>query len=99
MNIKSLAIITGVMLVLAIPVGWWPYDYYIVLRWVVSVSAIIIANGFNKSGLKGWMLVFGAVAFLFNPIVPIYLNKETWVLIDFVSAILFFVSAYSIKRK
>lgn len=87
------------MLVLAVPVGWWPYGYYILLRWVVSISAVIIANGFYKSGLKGWMLVFGAVAFLFNPIVPIYLSKETWVLIDFVSAILFFISAYSIKRK
>lgn len=99
MNIKWLAIITGVMLVLGIPVGWWPYGYYILLRWVVCISAIIIANGFNKSGLKGWMLIFASIAFLFNPIIPVYLNKETWVLIDLVSAILFFISAYSVKKK
>lgn len=95
---KWIAIISGVFLLLAIPYGW-PYSYYILLRWFISISSAILAWGFYKSELKGWALVFASITFLFNPIIPIFLNKSTWVLIDFVSAATFFLAAYSIKRK
>lgn len=98
MNIKWLAIISGMLLILAIPTGFWPYDYYILLRWVIFISSIIIANGFYKSGMPPWVFVFGAVAFLFNPIVPIYLDKASWVGVDLVVAMFFFISAYSVKK-
>jgi hypothetical protein len=38
------------------------------------------------------MMVFGAIALIFNPIIPIYLKKETWILIDIISSMLFFYS-------
>ncbi len=98
MNIKWLCIASGILLLLAIPTGW-PYDFYILLRWVISISSIVVAWGFYKSKLTAWTLVFGAIAFLFNPVAPIYLNKASWTLIDFVSAILFFLAGYSVKRR
>ena len=98
MNIKWLCIASGILLLLGIPYGW-PYSYYIFLRWFIFVAAIITAIGFGKSKLTGWAIVFGALAFLFNPIIPVYLNKSSWVLIDFVSAILFFLAAYSVKKE
>ena len=98
MNIKQISIIAGILLILAIP-PFWPYGYYIFLRWAIFISSIVIANGFYKANLIGWVFVFGALAFLFNPIVPIHLNKSSWVAIDLVAAILFFLAAYSIKRK
>lgn len=98
MNIKWLSIISGAMLIVAIPSGW-PYGYYVLLRWVIFISSIIIANGFYKSGLIAWVFIFGALAFLFNPIAPIYLSKSTWVTFDFIGAILFFLAAYSNKQK
>ena len=98
MNIKWFSIIAGIFLLLAIPSGW-PYGYYIFLRWVVCGVAIINAIGFLESKLTGWVLVFGALAFLFNPFIPVYLDKSSWVAIDLISAIVFFLSAYSIKEK
>ncbi len=97
MKIKWLSIASGILLLLGIPYGW-PYSYYIFLRWVIFVTSIITAIGFSKSKLPAWVLVFGALAFLFNPIIPISLNKSSWVFIDFVSAILFFIAAYSVKK-
>jgi len=94
MNIKWLCIAPGILLLLAIPTGW-PYDFYILLRWAIFISSIIVAYGFSKSKLTGWTLAFGAIAFLFNPLFPIYLNKSSWVAIDLITAILFFLAAYS----
>jgi len=98
MNIKWLCLASGILLLLGIPAGW-PYSYYILLRWVILATSIIIAYGFYKSKLTGWALVFGAVAILFNPIMPIYLNKSTWVIMDFIGACLFFIAAYSSRKK
>lgn len=97
MKIKWLCIASGVLLLLAIPSGW-PYDFYILLRWVISISAVIIANEFYKSKLNAWMMIFGGIAFLFNPLIPVHLDKSSWVLIDFVSALLFFLAGLSAKQ-
>jgi len=98
MKIKWLCIASGILLLLAIPSGW-AYDFYILLRWIIFITSLIVANGFHKSNLDGWMLVFGGIAFLFNPIVPVHLSKSSWVLIDFASAILFFIASSSVKRR
>ncbi len=97
MNMKGLCVVSGIVLLLAI-LPTWPYSYYILLRWFIFVASIIVAYGFYKSKLTGWALVFGAVAFLFNPLFPVYLNRNTWTPIDFVAAILFFLAAYSNKK-
>lgn len=98
MNIKWPSIIAGILLLLGILNGW-PYDYYTILRWVVCGAAIFNAVGFYKSKLTGWVFVFGALAFLFNPLFPVYLNKSSWVGIDLIAAIVFFLAAYSTKKK
>jgi hypothetical protein len=97
MNIKWLCIGSGILLLLGIPTGW-PYSYYIILRWVILISSAIIAYNFYNSKLQGWTLVFGAVGILFNPILPFYLAKSTWVILDFIGAIVFFLAAYSVKK-
>lgn len=98
MNPKWACIICGILLLLGIPTGW-PYGYYVLLRWIVCGGAIFAAVGFSKSKLPGWALTFGAIALLFNPIIPVYLNKSAWVGIDLITSIIFFLSAYAIKEK
>lgn len=97
MNLKWLCIASGIILLLAI-IPTWPYGYYILLRWAIFTSSILVAVGFYNSKLTGWSLIFGGIAFLFNPIFPIYLSRQMWTPIDLLSAVLFFIAAYS-KRK
>lgn len=98
MNIKHFCIISGILLLLAIPSGW-PYGFYQLLRFLIFASSIIVAWSFYKSHLPAWSFIFGSVTFLFNPLIPVYLNKSSWVPIDLISAILFFLAAYSYKRR
>lgn len=98
MNIKWLSLASGILLILGI-LTFWPYGYYILLRWIVCGAAVANAIGFSKSKLTGWVLVFASIALIFNPIFPVFMNKSSWVAIDFVAATLFFLAAYSIKEK
>lgn len=85
------AIISAVMLFLAIP-PLFPYGYYQILRWVITASAIYIAYLASELKINSWMWLMAFIAVLFNPLLPIYLNKATWAPIDFIVAIIFLIS-------
>lgn len=94
-NITS--IIAILMLLLAIPEGLWPYGYYVFLRWIITGVAIFILWIAHNLERRGWFWLMMLIAILFNPIVPIHLDKEIWVAIDFIVATLFLVSIFKIK--
>lgn len=94
---KWFCIVSGVMAFLAIfP---WPYGYYQLLRIVLCISSVIIAYGFYKSQLSGWMLAFGVIAILFNPISPVYMAKASWTGIDIIVGLLFFIASGSTRKR
>lgn len=95
---KTLSIISGIMLLLAIP-SMWPYGYYQIIRWVVSITGVSVAHEAYQKKLMGWAVTMIIVAILFNPIAPIYLAKGTWILIDIVVAILMFSVSKKFKNE
>ena len=95
-NKNTASKISAVMLLIAIlPL---PYGYYILLRWIVSISAIFSAWVANELGKKSWLFLMTIIALLFNPVAPVHLNKGTWTVIDLIVAILFFASINKIKQ-
>jgi hypothetical protein len=86
-----IAIIAGVVLILAIP-PLWPYGYYQLLRWVVTAAALYIIYISYGLDNKKWIWLMAIIAILFNPIFSIHLTKGIWAPIDFVVAIIFFIS-------
>lgn len=90
--------ISIVLLLLAIP-AIWPYGYYVFLRWMVTGSAIFLIWVANKLQKQKWLGLMIVIAILFNPIIPIYLTKEIWVVIDLIVAIIFLVSIFKIKSR
>ncbi|GFZ91100.1 hypothetical protein GCM10011531_23600 [Aquaticitalea lipolytica] len=68
-----------------------------ILRIVVFIGALLVLNSFIDKSVS-WTIVFGLIAILFNPIVPIYLYvKDYWIPIDIVSGIVFLMSLISNK--
>jgi hypothetical protein len=77
--------------------GNHPYSYYQILRWVVcGVSGYSAYIAYERKN-NAWTWIFGVMAVLFNPIAPIYLDRETWVLLDLVAAVLMFASFYWLR--
>jgi hypothetical protein len=93
MNMKYLLLICAAVLFLG--TLHMPIEFYSLLRIVVFIGSIsIIANEFGK-GFSIWIFVFGFMALLFNPFLPVYLkSKSIWILIDLLAGLLFLVKVY-----
>ncbi len=77
-----------------------PYGYYQFLRWVILGVGGYLAYLAYNSGRKTWTGIFGVIALLFNPIIPFYIQRDTWQLIDVIVAVIFFISIfYKYERK
>ena len=90
------SVIATILLFAAI--GKWPYDYYKIMRWVVCAAAVLIAfSGFRwRQFWATWL--FGILAVMFNPLVPVHFSKATWQWIDSVAAVLFLISAAMVHK-
>jgi hypothetical protein len=74
-----------------------PHWYFHLLRWVVCTVAIVFA-AYGSSTNRAWAgWVFGVLAVLFNPVVPVHLARKTWQPIDAAAGIAFVVGAVLIK--
>jgi len=89
-------IITAVMLLIG--ATKMPYDYYSILRIAVSAtSGYMIYLSLNQQ--KGqWAVLWIGLLLLFNPIAPVGLKKDTWVVIDIISGIATSASIFWIKE-
>jgi hypothetical protein len=73
--------VATVMLVLAVT-GRHPYGFDTLLRWICCAAfaySVFIASE-NKRVPLVW--IFGVLAVLFNPILPVHLQRDTWQIID-----------------
>ena len=92
---KEMKLGTAAMLIFAI--FQLPYGYYTLLRLVVSISSGISAFDAKEKDQLGLALAFGFILLLFNPIIPIHLDKGTWIPIDIIVGIFFGISGFNQK--
>jgi hypothetical protein len=90
------AIIAAAMLFGAL--AKWPYGYYQLLRFIVcGVSVYVAFMGYNWH--KIWVAwLFGFIAFLFNPLIPIHLSREVWQPIDIICGTLFIIVVFVLEK-
>jgi hypothetical protein len=75
-----------------------PYGYYRLLRWVTCAVAIASAIQLHRSSHHSWVWALGGLAVLFNPIIPIHFERETWMIFDAVAGCLF-LAVFFLARK
>jgi hypothetical protein len=84
---------------LLVALGDHPYGYYTFLRWATTIAALFVAWVAWDSGQQWATWPFLAIAILFNPIAPVYLDRETWRPIDVVAAVCFLGSLALTRRE
>lgn len=78
----ALWIVPAIALVVAVfPL---PYGYYTFIRIVTCLTCIALAyTAYGpRPGSQIWTSLFVLIAIVFNPLIPVYLKKQTWMYID-----------------
>lgn len=94
---KLLAIVSILLIISVFPL---PYGYYTFTKIVVCGCA-----GFNcyylwQLGNRGvWPYAWGTIAIIFNPLIPIPMQKEIWMIVDSLAGLVFAYSAYKSFNK
>jgi len=88
-------IAAAMLLVALVP---WPYGYYMLLRWVTCAAAIYVAYKAYVWGTAWAAWAFGFVAALFNPLLPIHLDRELWRPIDVTAAAAFVLAVFLLRQ-
>jgi len=70
----------------------WPYGYYQLLRLVVCGVGVYVAVKSYGWGKVWATWLFGFIAVLFNPLIPVHLTREIWQAIDVTCAVLFLLA-------
>ena len=68
-----------------------PYGYYQLVRFVAMVVFAVMAYQYSEKKQEGLMVVFGALALLFQPFIKIALGRTLWNVVDVAVAILLVV--------
>ena len=75
--------------ILLFSIGDLPYGFYTFMRIVVPILSVIylffaflLTDEFNLMMIPNILIVI-----LWNPLIPVYLDKETWVIIDVIFGI------------
>ena len=66
------------------------YGCYEILRWLITSFAVwSTVRVYNNTSKSVWILIFSAIAIIFNPVIKINFEKEIWQTIDIVVLIIF----------
>ena len=78
--IKTIKIILALLLFFCL--ADLPYGYYQFVRFASLVGFAILAYDANQKGNQIEMIVFGALALLFQPFIKIALGRQIWNIVD-----------------
>jgi hypothetical protein len=61
----------------------------------VTIGATLVLFTEFRGEINAWIVFFGLIAIIFNPLFPIYLgNKSSWMLLDIATALAFLIKAF-----
>ncbi|WP_353433132.1 DUF6804 family protein [Polynucleobacter sp. MWH-UH23A] len=72
-------ILSGIAFLAILPL---PYKFYLIVRVLICFGGVYLAYASWSTLSKSNKAILIAIAFLFNPLIPIHLTKIVWILID-----------------
>jgi hypothetical protein len=90
--INAIKLILAILLFLCL--AKMPYGYYQLVRFVALVGFAILAYQANKQDRQVEMIIYGALALLFQPFLKVSLGRELWNVVDAAVGIGLLVSVF-----
>ena len=89
---KPFSIILSIFLILTAFVDFGAGSgYYMLLRCLVTFGAVLWAINFYEKN-QGLFITFCVIAIIFNPVIPLFLGRELWQIVDIITGIVFLLS-------
>jgi hypothetical protein len=87
--------------VLVIATARLPYGYYTFTHIVTcGIASWIAFVGFQEGpAIKAWSVALVLIAVLFNPIIPVHLNRLTWFYLDLCAAAVFAAHLIFVRQR
>ncbi len=76
-----------------------PYGFYQFVRFVGLIGFVILAYQANEQGKQVEMIIYGALAILFQPFFKISLGREIWNIVDVIVGIGLILSIWISPKK
>lgn len=92
--LRIISIIAAIALLLAL--APWPYGYYQLLRVIVFAAGAYGAFTLWEHQ-RGPAIMLVICATIFNPFLPVHLNREIWSVLNLAGAALFAMVAYKAR--
>ncbi|MBL8554031.1 MAG: hypothetical protein JNL41_07115 [Phenylobacterium sp.] len=78
---------------------WWPYGFYTLLRLMVCGASVYTAYALLSAGQRSWLgWLFVGLAILYNPVFRVHFDRDTWSVLNLVSAFPFAVLGWTLRR-
>ena len=71
-----------------------PYGYYQLVRFLALIGFGILAYQANQQGKQTEMIIYGALALLFQPFFKIALGRQMWNIVDVIVGIGLLISIF-----
>lgn len=94
---KNIALVVAAAVLFLALLDGWEYGFFTMLRFVVFATTAYVAWMAYEGQKEKWVWVFGFVAVLFNPFFPVHLDRETWVVIDFIVGVFLLATIFFFK--
>ena len=94
---KNIALVVAAAVLFLALFDGWEYGFFTMLRFVVFATTAYVAWMAYGGQKEKWVWVFGFVAVLFNPFFPVHLDRETWVVIDFIVGMFLLATTFFFK--
>lgn len=101
-KVRRTALVPAILVVIALLAGvaLIAGDGFTVIRYVVSIFALIIAVFAWQARQWWWIIGLAPIAVLWNPVVPIDIgNADVWLGLQYVAALIFIAAGVLIKVK
>jgi len=96
-NLNMVKIVLAILLLLCLVD--MSYDYYQFVRLMSFFGFGYLAYEKREQGLKNEMILFGALALLFQPFIKISLGRELWNVFDLIVGVGLIISVFRGKQK
>jgi len=94
---KNIAIIISVVFLFLAMIEGWPYGFFTLLRLVVSGTTAYLTWLAYRIEKQTWSWIFGFIALVFNPLIPLHLGRGLWKVIDLLVGVFLFISVFAFK--